>query len=314
MDRAPRPATIPSVTTLDQTLPMPLRATIADLPPGIADALAAALPDLGDARRRVVASGGIPWQVAEWGDPDGTPVVLIHGVTSNAESFWRIAPAIAAAGHRVIVVDLPGHGRTGHWQGRHRFAETAADLAALIDAAGLRHPHLAVLGHSWGGMVVAALPGAGIRPDRLILLDPPALPVTAMERMTHDPLERKYDDFAEAMAAMRSANPGWSEGDVHAKALGLTQFEVEAVRAILLENGDWDGGLAALADPAARGLSIWLIRGEFKAGGLIPDAVLPAYVARIGADHVITIAEAPHSPQRLYPEATVFAILRALGS
>ena len=302
------------MTTLDPALPAPLRASIADLPPEIARALAAASPDLHEARRRTVPSGGIPWQLAEWGDPDHPPVVLLHGVTSNAETFWRIAPAIAASGRRVIVVDLPGHGRTGHWQGRHRFADTSADVAALLDAAGLLHPHLAALGHSWGGMVLAALPAAGVRPHRLILLDPPALPVTVMELMTRDPLERKYDDLDEALAAIRSVNPGWSDGDIHAKALGLTQFDLGAVEAILLENGDWDGGLGALADPAAQGLSIWLIRGEFKDGGLIPDAVLPAYVARIGADHIITIADAPHSPQRLYPEATVLAILRALGS
>ena len=287
---------------------------MADLPADVANALANASPDLGGASRRIVPTGGIPWQLYEWGQPDQPPVVLVHGVTSNAETFWRMAPAIAASGRRVILIDLPGHGRTGHWQGRHRFAETAADVAALFDAAGLLHPLLAVLGHSWGGMVVAALPSLGIRPDRLILLDPPALPVTVMELMTHDPLERKYDDLAEAVAAISSVNPGWSDGDIQAKALGLTQFDLGAVEAILLENGDWDGGLGALADPGADGLSIWLIRGEFKDGSLIPDAALPAYVARIGADHVITIADAPHSPQRLYPEATALAILRALGS
>ncbi|MEO8468609.1 MAG: alpha/beta hydrolase [Chloroflexota bacterium] len=302
------------MTTLDQTLPLPIRASRDDLPTEITGALAAALPDMADARRQVVESGGIPWVHAEWGDPADPPVVLVHGVTSNAETFWRVGPAVAASGRHVVAVDLPGHGLTGHWQGRHRFAETATDLAAWIQAADLDRPDLAVLGHSWGGMVVAALPVAGMRPHRLILLDPPALPVAAMELMTHDPLERKYDDVAEALAAIRAANPAWPDGDIHAKALSLTQFDLGAVEAILLQNGDWDGGLGALADPAARGLSIWLIRGEFKAGGLIPDAVVPVYVARIGADHVITIADAPHSPQRLYPEATVLAILRALGS
>lgn len=292
----------------------PLRATSSDLPQGVVAAMDAAMPGMSGARRLIVESSGIPWVHAEWGDPADPPLVLVHGVTSNAETFWRVGPAVAAAGRHVVAVDLPGHGLTGHWQGRHRFVETAADLVAWIEVAGLERPGLAVLGHSWGGMVVAALPAAGIRPHRLILLDPPALPVAGMELMTHDPLERKYDDVAEALAAIRAANPGWPDGDIHAKALGLTQFDLGAVEAILLENGDWDGGLGALADPAAQDLSIWLIRGEFKAGGLIPDAAVPAYVARIGADHVITIADAPHSPQRLYPEATVLAILRVLGS
>jgi pimeloyl-ACP methyl ester carboxylesterase len=57
----------------------------------------------------------------------------------------------------------------------------------------------------------------------------------------------------------------------------------------------------------------WLIRGVPEAGCMVPDATVPAFRARMGPDHVITIADAPHSPQRTHPEATVLAILRALS-
>ncbi len=301
------------MSPLDPTHTFLLRATAEDLPPGVAAALRNASPDMAGARRRTVVAGGIPWATAEWGDPSAPPVLLVHGVTSNAETFWRVGPAVAAARRHVVAVDLPGHGRTGHWQGRYRFAETAEDLAGFIRAAKLDRPDLAVLGHSWGGMVVAELPAAGLRPARLILLDPPALPVAAMELMTHDPNERHHDDLAEAVAAIGAANPGWSDGDVHAKALGLTLFEQPAALAVLIDNGDWDGGLGALGDPRAGDVPVWLIRGTFEQGGLIPDAVVPSFVARIGADHVTTIADAPHSTQRTHPEATTLAILGALG-
>jgi pimeloyl-ACP methyl ester carboxylesterase len=285
-----------------------LRATPADLPAGVA----AALADPGPGRERTVEAGGHAWRAIEWGDSGDPLVLLAHGVTSNAETFWRVGPALAAAGRHVVAVDLPGHGRTGNWRGRHRFVETAADLAGFIRAAGLDRNDLAVLGHSWGGMVAAALPAAGLRPGHLILLDPPALPLAAMEAMTHDPTERKYDDLDEALAVIREVNPGWTDGDVHAKALGLTRFDSVAAHDVLVENGDWDGGVGALANPVARGVPVWLIRGEFATGGLIPEAAVPAFVDRIGRDHVITIADAPHSPQRTHPEATVLAILRAL--
>ena len=290
-----------------------VRATAGDLPERVAAALQQARPDLTDARRPTVTAAGLPWASYGWGDPGDPVVVLAHGVTSNAETFWRIGPAVAAAGHHVVAIDMPGHGRTGHWHGRHRFAETAADLAAFLRTAELDRPGLSVLGHSWGGLVAAALPAAGLRPGRLLLLDPPALPVSSMELMTRDPLERPYDRLDDAVAAIRAVNPGWSDGDVEAKALGLTQFDPAAVLAVLLENGDWDGGLAALAAPAAANVPVWLIRGESGSGGMIPDVVLPDFAARIGADHVLTIADAPHSPQRRFPEATVAAILRALG-
>lgn len=287
-----------------------LRATIADLPQAIASALRTPSPG----REIAVEVDGTRWRALAWGDEAAPPLLLVHGVTSNAETFWRVGPAIAAAGRQVVAVDLPGHGGTGHWRGRHRFAETAADLVTFARAAGLEHPRFAVLGHSWGGMVAAALPAAGLRPARLVLVDPPAVPVATMELMTHDPLERPYPGaLDEATAAIRAANAGWTDGDIQAKALGLTCFDVDAVRDVLLENGDWDGGLGALADPAAIGVDTWLIRGDFAAGGLIPDAVVPAFEARLGRDHVMTIAGAPHSPQRTHPEATVLAILRALG-
>ena len=297
----------------DVGLPELVRATAADLPAAVAEALADAAPGLSGARWQTVTVGPIPWATYAWGDPTAPPLVLVHGVTSNAETFWRIAPALAASGRHVVALDLPGHGRTGHWQGRFPFAATAADLAACLRAAGLARPELTVLGHSWGGMVAAALPGAGLSPRRLILLDPPAVPREAMRQMTIAPTERPYERLDDATAVIRRLYPEWSEGDVHAKALGLTQFSPDAVLAVLLENGDWDGGLGGLADPAAGDVPVWLIRGEFGAGGMIPDAVLPAFAARIGADHILSIADAPHSPQRLYPEATVLAILRALG-
>jgi pimeloyl-ACP methyl ester carboxylesterase len=102
-------------------------------------------------------------------------------------------------------------------------------------------------------------------------------------------------------------------GDVVAKAESLTQFDEPAVRAILTENGDWDGGLAGLADPATAGVPTWLVRGEPASGGLIPDEQAVRIAERIGADHVITIAGGAHSPMRLRPEATIVALLRALG-
>ena len=188
-----------------------------------------------------------------WGAASDPPILLMHGVTSNAGIWWRVAPALAAAGHRVVAIDMPGHGRTQAWHGRHRFAETATDVAGFIRAAALDRPDLAVIGHSWGAMVTAHLPIAGLRPRVLILLDPPALTVAQFEVFIQDPTERPYATVAEAAAAMRKANPTWSDGDIAAKAQGLTEFNPDAVLAVLLENGDWDSGLSGAARPAGGG-------------------------------------------------------------
>lgn len=287
----------------------PIVASDADLPPAVAAALdAPADPIVG-----IVEAGGVPYAIRVWGDAEAAPVLLIHGVTASSRIWWRVGPALAAGlGRRVLAVDQAGHGATGHWTGHHRFADNAADLADFIAAAGLARADLRVVGHSWGGMTGAALPAAGIRPEVLVLLDPPAIPAAAIATMLDDPIERYYDDIDEALGALGGLHPTWPHGDVLAKAEALTQFDEPAVRAILTRNGDWDGGLAALADPAAADVLVRIVRGDPAAGGLIPDAMAARLAARVGVENIFTIAGGSHAPMRTRPEATTLALLRAL--
>ena len=280
------------------------------LPAAVGDALEA--PTEGE--RFGVEAAGIPWSALAWGDPGARPLLLIHGVTSSAATWWRVGPALAATGRRVIAVDQAGHGRTGHWQGHHRFRDNAVDVAAFIHVAGLERDDLQVVGHSWGAMTGAALPAAGLRPATIVLVDPPVVPLAFMEAQVAESDEQAHVDMDEAIAAVRAANPDWDDGDVRAKAEALTQLDEAAARSVFLDNGDWDGGLADLADPAAAGIPVWLVRGEPAAGGYIPDAILPAFAARIGEDHITTIPSAPHSPQRTHPLETTAALLRALDA
>jgi pimeloyl-ACP methyl ester carboxylesterase len=279
-----------------------------DFPPAVVAALAAPAAPGGS----TVEAAGIRFHQLTWGPAEAPPVLMLHGVTSSARTWWRMGPTVAAAGFRIVAPDMPGHGETGEWTGHHRFRDNAADLVALVRAAGLERPDLRIVGHSWGAMTAAAMPSAGVVPARLVLLDPPAVPLSTIAAMLEDPEEHAYENVAEAIAAIGPLNPTWSYGDVVAKAVGLTQFDEAAVRAVLTQNGDWDGGLDALADPSAQRTPVWLIRGDPRAGGYVPDAVLPAFAARIGADRIITIEGAPHSPQRTHPEALARALLRSL--
>ena len=283
--------------------------TLTLLPDAVAAALDAPIP--GD--RMTVSAAGIPWSALTWGDPSGRPLLLIHGVTSSAAVWWRVGPALAATGRRVIAVDQAGHGRTGHWTGHHRFRDNAADIAAFIREAGLAGPKLQVIGHSWGAVTSAALPIAGIRPATLVLLDPPVLPFARISLEASDPSQQPAALLADAAAAVRAAEPGWSDGDVQAKAEAVMELDFEAARAVLLDNGDWDGGLADLRDPAAADLDVWLVRGDPATGGYVDDDAAAAFGKIIGSDRVLTIGGGPHSPQRTHPRETVACFLQALG-
>ena len=149
--------------------------TTSTLPDGVAAALAN--PNAGV--RITVQAGGMPWSALVWGDPADRPLLLIHGVTASAAVWWRVGPALAVTGRRVTAVDQAGHGRTGRWQGHHRFRDNAADLAGFIRAAGLDRPELQVIGHSWGAVSAAALPIAGIRPATLVVLPTVLMQITS---------------------------------------------------------------------------------------------------------------------------------------
>ncbi len=291
-----------------------------------------ALPPLTVAARRAIgdpwpgtagqtAAAGIRWAWTTWGPPDGPPVLALHGVGSSAATFWRLGPALATTGRRVVAVDQAGHGATGGWIGHHRFRDNAADVAAFARAAGLAGTaeltrtagRPVVIGHSWGAVTAAALPTVGFRPDRLVLIDPPAVPVAAMRALADDPSESPYADLAVARAAVRSANPGWDDREVLAKAAAIQAMDPVAVRSVLTDNGDWDGGLADLAGPAAADIPVLVIRGEPEHGGLTPDAYVDDLVQRVGRAKVVTIAGAGHSPLRDDPVTTIGAILGALG-
>ena len=293
-------------------LPAPIRASLDDLPAPVRAVLAAPAA-IGPGERSVTEAAGIPFASIAWGETGGRPLVLLHGVTASAAIWWRVGPALAATGRRVVAPDLPGHGLTGHWAGHHRFRDNAADIAAWIRAVGLDVPEVQIVGHSWGAMTAAALPRVGIRPSTLVLLDPPAVPLSIIARMANDPAEVPGPDLAATIADLAARNPAWSAPDVRAKAEALLQLDVAAARAIVLENGDWDAGLTDLSDPYSAGIPTWIVRGDPAAGGYLPDAMLPALAARVGAGHILTLAGAPHAPQRLFPEATTLALLRALA-
>jgi pimeloyl-ACP methyl ester carboxylesterase len=280
------------------------------LPPAVTAALWRLPADPGE--RSATSAAGIPFSSLAWGDRDDRPLILIHGVTASARIWWRIGPALAASRRRVVAVDLPGHGLTGHWIGHHRIRDTAADVAAWIRAAALDVPEVQVVGHSWGAVTAAALPIAGIRPATLVLLDPPAIPLSLIALMASDRSQVPDVDQATARARLSAENPTWSEEDLDAKAEAVLQLDVDAARAVVTRNGDWDAGLADLADPGAAGVPVRIIRGDPTAGSLLPDAALAAFVALVGGENVATISRAPHAPQRTHPVETTAAILAAL--
>ena len=81
---------------------------------------------------------------------DGPPVVLVHGLGGTIENWRAIAPPLAAH-HRVVVPDLPGHGRSAPLAEARHVDALAEAVLGIADAEQI---HGAVwVGHSLGGVV-----------------------------------------------------------------------------------------------------------------------------------------------------------------
>jgi pimeloyl-ACP methyl ester carboxylesterase len=81
---------------------------------------------------------------------NGRPLVLLHGGLGSGEMFGAILPTLAV-NHKVILVDLQGHGRTADIDRPLSIELMADDIAALITQLGLDKPD--VFGYSLGGGV-----------------------------------------------------------------------------------------------------------------------------------------------------------------
>jgi len=101
------------------------------------------------------------------GDPSGFPVILLHGFPDDAHAYDGVAPPLASAGYRALVVYLRGYGPTRFIdRTRPRTAEQAAigqDVIDFADALSLRR--FAVAGYDWGGRAAAI--AAALHPDRV---------------------------------------------------------------------------------------------------------------------------------------------------
>lgn len=114
-------------------------------------------------RERALALDGLSLAAVEYGDPDAPALLALHGWLDNAGSFAALAPQLLPH-RRLIALDLPGHGRSGHLPGgslyRYHFTDYVGAVLSAMDALDL--PTVELLGHSLGAgiasLVAAAAP------------------------------------------------------------------------------------------------------------------------------------------------------------
>ena len=113
--------------------------------------------------KSIALSTGVTLPYVEQGDPNGIPVILLHGVTDSWRSFEPVLPHLPPS-IRAFALSQRGHGDADHPMTGYGFRDFAADVAAFMDA--LRLDTVVLVGHSMGSGVAQRF--ALDYPDRLV--------------------------------------------------------------------------------------------------------------------------------------------------
>jgi pimeloyl-ACP methyl ester carboxylesterase len=103
---------------------------------------------------RVETIRGAPLRALVGGAGEGPPLVLLHGLGGSSVNWALLAPRLAER-HRVVLVDLPGHGRSAPLPAAPGIGPYADRVALLLERLGLGA--VVVVGHSLGGLVALRL-------------------------------------------------------------------------------------------------------------------------------------------------------------
>lgn len=238
----------------------------------------------------------------------GPPVLMLHSIGTGLHLFDPQAEALARH-HRVIRMDLRGHGSSGVTSGPYSMELHARDALALLDALGVPKAH--VVGLSIGGRIAMQL--AAMAPGRvasLVLMD------TALEFPPPEAWQERIDAvLAHGSGVLAdTVMPRWVLDPSQAAAKGLR---------LMLERTDrhgYAGAAAALRD--ARAVEV---AGKIACPTTIVvgdrDIATPVEMAEAVRDAVpgsrlVVLKEAAHLPTLEQPEQSTAAILghlRALG-
>lgn len=252
-------------------------------------------------RHDVPVDGG-ELAVVEHGPADGPVALLVHGITASSAAWDAVVRRLP--GHRLLVPDLRGRGRSNAVTGPAGMRRHAADLVAVLDALGVGRT--VVAGHSMGGFVALALAQAAPdRVERLVLVDG-GLPFTRPEGVSVDdavaavlgpalarlsmtfPTREAYHDFFRAHPAL---GPVWGpdveayvDHDLEPAPDGGWRSAVRAdpVRDDSRDLHDTAAVVARLEGLTAPATFLRAPRGLMaEPGGLYPEGVLETWCQRV---------------------------------
>ena len=254
------------------------------------------------------------------------PALLVPGFTGSKEDFLLILRQLAAAGRRVVAIDMRGQYQTPGTadRGTYRLGELGADVGAIaaeiargpsqVPARG--EPGVHLLGHSFGGLVaretvlaksatISSLTLMSSGPGKLTGLAAGVLQavVTPIRGLTGSRLRtevKRVWDLQLAPQAQAEGAPPHLVEFLRRRMLGSHPDGLAAMAEQLLDTPDRTAALASSA-----GAPILVLYGEYDDKWETP--VQEKMAERLRAQRVC-IPGATHSPAVEAPETTVSAL------
>ena len=250
----------------------------------------------------------------------GPRVVFLHGLFGQGKNWTTIAKGLSESA-RVLLVDLPNHGRSP-WTDHFSYPDMADQVAELLQTQG-GDDQWAVVGHSMGGKVAMTL--ALLRPqlvERLTVVDVSPVPTGQVS---------EFDTF---IRGMRSIDLEHLTGRKEADSQLAAYVSDPVIRSFLLQNlrrdppssdgrWRWQMNLEMLREPSQR--NGWLARLQARPydgpvlwlAGINSGYVRPEYAAAMRAlfprVQLVKIKDAGHWVHSEQPEVFLATIRRFLG-
>ena len=185
----------------------------------------------------------------------GSPVILLHGGLGHSGNWGKQVPDLIAAGHRVVVIDSRGHGRSTRDARPFSYDLMATDVLAVMDRAGI--DCAALVGWSDGAIISLIL--ADKAPERVAgvlffacKMDPsgnkPFEPTAALKRCfsrhTKDytalsATPDEFKEFVEAVSLMQRTQPNYAAADLARIRVPVRIVQAEHDEFIKDEHAAW---------------------------------------------------------------------------
>jgi pimeloyl-ACP methyl ester carboxylesterase len=263
---------------------------------------------------RIVETPVVAANVAEAGT--GPAIVMIHGFGAAIDWWDEIAPALATD-HRVIRIDLIGHGGTAAPASGYTIPRQAELVAAVLDRLGV--DRVTVIGHSMGGEVATAL--AERNPARIaamILIDSPPTAGTTFTIMTEATMTPVMSELLSRFETDEAIRRGLAQG--FAPGFPVPEKFVADLRQLTytaFRSAHEDSIAYRTAKPTNERLAAVVPVPRLLALTGTEDAIVPPahakYFAQVPGAKIVMIEGAGHSPMVEKPARTL-ELIRAFLS